>query len=714
MGRTPEGRGLVREVPGEVADKGCSNSSNTPVSDRGPGAAEIRKLSGAARYETFAPPHFFDLQDMSYLPHTGLAETEKCGDFICNLDSYMFRIITAAMLLFLMLAGEREAVAVSEAENTFLSMYFKEEELVVLSATRSLQSISRIAEDISFVTAEEIELMNAHTVADALAAVNGIQLRSRGGPGSISLVTIQGSDVRHVTVFVDGVQINNLGDNLADIAVLPVQIMEKIEIIKGPASSQWGSSLGGVVNVITKSGAAGGSPRGMVSASHGERDVSDVRAELSGEKGNLGYYLFAGRLHNGGLTRGFGVTADHLYSRLSLGLSRETTMELTVLYGKGDRGRGEDPVTAQSSGNRFANFISTFSLAARLDSRLALQASMRASSLKSNFQVDDMRTGSRLSLNTNHDRGYGASMKLTWDEGVHSAVAGIDYDYGKLEANYISGGRPVRRKSAVFINDTVSLGRFSATAGVRYDHMKSSAAHDNFFSPSIGVTYSLEQTIFRAYFARGFNIPSLGITSGDSQSFGYKANPALGVEKIRSYQLGVESGILKFMWLKLAAFSHHISDVISAEAVQDPVYSITYVNQGRQRRQGAEMEFKTVPVGNFTFTGGAMIIGTRDLLTDRLVKGVPTHSYDLGVRYEGAGLRALLKGRYIWWNTEAPGGRYGDFIFDLTANKELYKKSGTALEAFLSAHNLLNGDQYFYAGFPNPRRWFEAGVRMRF
>jgi len=83
----------------------------------------------------------------------------------------LFLLVMFPMLLFV-----SSVSAMSEEERKLLLLYFDEEELVVVSTTRSLKSISRVAENVEVVTATDIELMNAHTVAEALYNVTGIEM----------------------------------------------------------------------------------------------------------------------------------------------------------------------------------------------------------------------------------------------------------------------------------------------------------------------------------------------------------------------------------------------------------------------------------------------------------------------------------------------------------------------------------------------------------
>ncbi|HLD29275.1 MAG TPA: TonB-dependent receptor plug domain-containing protein, partial [bacterium] len=151
-----------------------------------------------------------------------------------------------------------------EEEMEVLRLFYSEKALVV-SSTRHPKPISQVAENITIVTAREIEEMNAHTVAEVLNRIPGVFInfgQGVGSFGSASLIYIQGSEDRHVFVLVDGVAWNFLSSGAAETNAIPVGIIERIEMIKGPASSAWGSSLGGVINIITKPAGTAARPAG--------------------------------------------------------------------------------------------------------------------------------------------------------------------------------------------------------------------------------------------------------------------------------------------------------------------------------------------------------------------------------------------------------------------------------------------------------------------
>lgn len=601
------------------------------------------------------------------------------------------------------------AFAQSDEEKKFLLMYFTEEELVVQSATRSPKPVSQVAENITVVTAKEIELMNAHTVADVLNTVTGVEIWFNGGPGQIAQGYIQGSEARHVTVVIDGVVLNNLGENTVDLGMMPVQNIEKIEIIKGPASSTWGSALGGVVNIVTKSGSID-RLGGMLSASYGTKNSGDFRAEARGRQDRFGYYFNAGRLQTDGLTPHFNVSEHNGYAKLNYDVSNRTGILFTLGYAKTSRGQGFDPFTSYD--NSLQTTYSMLAVNSALNKEVDLNISIRT--IRQDFinNYYDLSTGVA-SEDRYKDKGYGSSAKLTWKNAMQAIVLGADFDDKTLKSAAIAGGEQGIKKWAVFANDTVTFNKLAITPGIRFDHTNTNG---DMTSPSLGVAYSIaNSTILRAYTAKGFSIPTLGQTFGDNVF--YIANPDLKVETVWSYQAGVETAAVKYIWMKLSAFRNEIRDALSPESTgPNPSDPFTYVNKGKQRRQGIEIAVKTAPVYNISISAGAEYIDAKNLETSERLKDVPTHVYDIGIRYDDEqSFKALLHGRYINWNADPLNlGEYGSFIFDLNVIKKIYHREDSSLEAFVDVHNIFNDSQYLIDVFKNPGRWYEGGIRYKF
>jgi len=201
---------------------------------------------------------------------------------------------------------------------------------------------------------------------------------------------------------------------------------------------------------------------------------------------------------------------------------------------------------------------------------------------------------------------------------------------------------------------------------------------------------------------------------GNSSS--WEANPGLDPETVWSYQAGIETGILKYLWLKISAFDHEIRDEIAVVPSTTSPGKSTHVNIGESRRQGFEAEIKTVPFYSFVFSAAASIIRAKDLETDEEIKGVPTSTVDLGLSYDdGKSFRGSLNGHSVMWNEESYyEGRYNSMIFDLHLIKSIIRHGDVNVEVFATGHNIFNGSQYWTTPFINARRWFEAGLRYRF
>jgi len=472
--------------------------------------------------------------------------------------------------------------AQQEREMSTLKMFYDEDDIVV-TPTRYPKSISRVAENMTVITADEIKAINAHTLADVLYYVPGVQIDIAGGPGSVANTFIQGSTTRHVLLMIDGVAQNNLTESFPDVGAVPVQMIERIEIIKGPASSTWGSSLGGVINIITKSPDETSKFGGMVSASIGERNTGDYRGEVSGKVKDVSYYIYSGGLLSNGLLPHNGFHGGNLYTKICYVPTDRADLNFTLNYNDASRQFGEEPLLGVSVDGNYQYFFATLALNYVLSSNLSMDLSLRSSWRNNDFYYNISDTDFTLSGLKVNDQSYGAGAKLLWTPRHHELLFGVDVDFGHAKSLSLKDGKQRMDKWAVFLNDTISIDKVSITPGLRYDH---TSANGDFWSPSLGITVApMKDTVFRGYVARGFGAPPLFYTFGDG--FYSVANQDLKMESVWSYSLGVETTLFRYVWLKTTIFRHDISRLLGDVPLPDGRYTV--INQGKQRRQGLEV-----------------------------------------------------------------------------------------------------------------------------
>lgn len=597
-----------------------------------------------------------------------------------------------AVLFLLLAAGSAQA---EEDDLSTLELY-NGGNIETVSVGRSPRPASQTAENITVVTAGEIEALNAHTLADVLFTVVGVQLEMMRTPGSNINLGIQGSSFNHILVLIDNVPLNNLADNFPDISSVPVQMIERVEIVKGAASSSWGSALGGVVNVITKEPRAD-RPGGLVSASLGRRSTADGRAELSGTRDRFGYYLSGGKLRSDGLLPNNMVDLNSFYGKLRYDLPQRGSVVLTT--GLVEDASGQVSVPSRANVNQESGqLISTLSGEYPLSDSLSLDAALRIR--RSTAKLDTFLTsnGALFKSVKDDEADTGASLKASWHDQMQRLVAGVDYDHVKAHLALQQTNSDVLNRGAervgVYLNDTLARGDFAVTPSLRYDHTGSG---DNLLSPSLGVTYALtENSLLRGYTARGYSLVSL--------------NRADSTEKVWTSQVGFESAEIPYLWLKGTLFRNDTWNINTAD--QNGVYF-----KQSALKQGYELEGRTLPVLGASLSVGYTFIDATDGDKGGVIKGIPRHILNLGVKYEDSRyLRILATGHYIDWNAADTGqkGRYGSIIWDLHLGKRVRLSERGFAELFISVRNMFNGEQELMGYYRNPGRWVEGGIRCAF
>jgi len=177
---------------------------------------------------------------------------------------------------------------------------------VVVTATRQPSRVDANAAEITVIDRAAIERADGRTLTELLAQQPGLQFSANGGLGKNSSLYLRGLDARHVLLLVDGVRQGSATAGTPSFDNLPLESIERIEIVRGPLSGLYGSdAVGGVVQVFTRRGADGMQPHAKVAAG------SNHYGEAGGGV-RFGAGAWSGTVQGQHVeTRGFSATGAH-------------------------------------------------------------------------------------------------------------------------------------------------------------------------------------------------------------------------------------------------------------------------------------------------------------------------------------------------------------------------------------------------------------------
>ena len=163
-------------------------------------------------------------------------------------------------------------------------------EILVTTPTRKSENQKNIIANTTVITEEEIEQAGLSSLAELLQKQSGIEISNLGGPGKVSSINIRGASSTHSIILLDGMRIGASTSSMTAIENLPLSQIEKIEIVRGPASSLYGQDgIGGVIQIFTKKGREGFHP--YLSIGYGRYQTKQLNAGISGGNKTTSYAL---------------------------------------------------------------------------------------------------------------------------------------------------------------------------------------------------------------------------------------------------------------------------------------------------------------------------------------------------------------------------------------------------------------------------------------
>ncbi len=124
---------------------------------------------------------------------------------------------------------------------------------VIVTASRTPQTKESVIADVTVITQEEIERAGQSSFIELLQAQPGVEISSNGGQGKLASVFLRGTNANQVVVLLDGIRISSISAGTTYFGNIPLSQIERIEILRGPASSLYGQdAIGGVIQIFSK------------------------------------------------------------------------------------------------------------------------------------------------------------------------------------------------------------------------------------------------------------------------------------------------------------------------------------------------------------------------------------------------------------------------------------------------------------------------------
>ena len=528
---------------------------------------------------------------------------------------------------------------------------------VVVTATREPEAIGRSSADVVVIDAAAIRDSSADSVEDLIRRVAGMQIVRNGGPGQSAGYLLRGASTNGTVVLVDGVRIGSATLGQAEFEALGLGQIERIEVLRGPASSLYGAdAVGGVVQIFTRRGA--GPLRWNIGAEVGGYRSTRADAGASGTRGPWDYAVSLGHEESRGVSA---VVPDDAFGNFNpdrdgfrrdsgtvkLGFAPATGHRVGVhvletrLHSHFDSSEFLPPTFAADPTPDFRNALTT--RVASIDYRGTPLAGW-TTTVRGSRAVDDLTSGGML-----QSRFVTRRDQATWQNAFalgkdQQLLLALEHQVERASAEVFAGGQ-VRRNDAGVLGYSGTHGVLSLQADVRRDD---NSAYGASTTGRLGGSVAV---------GRGVKLRALAGTTFRAPTFNDLAYPGFGVATIRPERgRSVEAGA---SWqgddasVSATVYRNHVRDLIVFEPDRsfcplDPAYDFgCAANVGRARLQGATFA-ATARWNRFDLHANVDLLDAVDADTGVRLPRRAAHQESIGVdRAEGAwrlGASALFVG----------------------------------------------------------------------
>lgn len=460
----------------------------------------------------------------------------------------------------------------------------------LVTANRFQQPVSSVLAPGEVITREDIDRWQAKSLTDVMRRLPGVDIAQNGGSGQTSYIYIRGAEARHTLVLIDGIPLAKSGiTGIADFSQIPLALIQRIELIRGPRSAVYGAdAIGGVVNIITENS----EPGGQITAGLGSNRYQEYDAALRHKVGEDTLVTVAGAFQS---TRGYNIQPQSTYAV------------------DGDRDGFRSKTFWAGVNHRFSDSLSAFFRGYGYGNNSAYDAGYQDGSDKrqiynhtyeGGMKFSEERYSSELSYSYQRYKDYnyastlglyrpGTSLddmsqrNLQWGNSVAMAhgtlSAGIDWQQQKLaSSDRFSADNYTRNSTGYYLTTQQQFNTLTLEGALRGDD-NNQFGWNGTWQAAAGWAFMPDYRLIFSY-GTAFQAPTLGQMYGQSRLF-IASNPDLRAEKSHQIETGLEGLSGPVEW-HLYLYQNKINNLIDYRA--DENFTGAYYNVQSATIKGIE------------------------------------------------------------------------------------------------------------------------------
>jgi vitamin B12 transporter len=431
---------------------------------------------------------------------------------------------------------------------------------VVVTATRTAQTVDDSLASVTVITRDQIDNSQALSVPEILRTVAGLDVSTNGGLGQSTSLFMRGTESDHILVLVDGVKIGSATTSSVPFEYLPLSQIERIEIVRGPRSSLYGSeAIGGVIQIFTRRGQ--GPLQTEASLGWGEHNTGQITFGVSGSQQNTWYSLYADHLQTEGFNVCQGSTSSGCFTiepdddghentafsgKLGHRFGKQGSVQIHALHARGNN-------QYDSSMNNEADFVQE-ALGFKADYFVGEQWLMNVNVGKSRDESDHFGTKFESYFHT--ERLTGTFQNDLFFSNDKTLTLGIDYQKDDVESS-TDYNLDSLDNQGLFVAYQTEFDQIDMNLGFRRDDNEQFGEHT---TGNIGFSYALNRNMrLIANYGTAFKAPSFNELY--YPNFG---NANLSPEDSKSSEIALKSQQTHYQW-SLSAYQTEIDKLIATQ-----------------------------------------------------------------------------------------------------------------------------------------------------